>query len=70
MKRHLKTRVVRQWKAFEGEVRTRWSKLSTDGSSWVAGRQDKLAVVLTKRCGFPREEAQRQVDEWASHLDF
>lgn len=68
MKHCLKTQVIRQWKGFEGEVRTRWSKLTTRDFERIAGRQDKLAALIQERYGFPQEEAQRQVNEWAAHL--
>lgn len=70
MKRNIRKRMVSQWKQLEGEVCTRWAKLSIQDFQRVGGQRDKLAVVLAQRYGIAHEEAQRQVDEWASRLSF
>ncbi len=70
MKRAIRNRIVGQWKQLEGEVRTRWGKLSSQDFQRIGGRRDKLAMVLDQRYGFGIDEAQRQVDEWAAKLSF
>ncbi len=70
MKCKLRNQIVSKWKQFEGDVCTRWSKLSTKDFQWIGGQQNKLVMRVQERYGIPEEEAQRQVNEWIMELRF
>jgi uncharacterized protein YjbJ (UPF0337 family) len=57
------------WKQFQGEVRTAWGKLTDDDLEQVKGKRDVLAGKIQERYGIAKEEANRQIDEWANKLD-
>jgi uncharacterized protein YjbJ (UPF0337 family) len=58
------------WKQFRGEVRKQWGKLTDDDLEQIRGERDKLEGKLQERYGMAKEEANRQVDEWANKLKF
>ena len=54
------------WKQLSGKVRERWGELTDDEIEQARGDRDQLAGKIQKRYGVTKEEAQKQVDEWAS----
>jgi uncharacterized protein YjbJ (UPF0337 family) len=60
--------VTGNWKQFKGQVKQTWGDLTDDELDRVEGRQDELAGLIQERYGKTREEAQREVDEWARTL--
>jgi uncharacterized protein YjbJ (UPF0337 family) len=57
-----------QWKQFSGQVRKAWGKLTDDDLEQIKGQRDILAGRIQERYGITREEANRQIDEWANKL--
>jgi uncharacterized protein YjbJ (UPF0337 family) len=57
-----------QWKQFTGKVRTKWGKLTDDDISQVKGKRDILAGRIQQRYGIAKEEAERQLDDFARQL--
>ena len=55
------------WKQMKGKIKEKWGDLTDDEIDVAAGERDRLAVDLAKY-GVGREEAERQVDEWAKDL--
>ena len=56
------------WKQFKGQVKQKWGDLTDDEIDRVEGRQEELAGLIQKKYGKTKEEAQREVDEWAGTL--
>ena len=54
------------WKQFSGKVRERWGELTDDEVEQVKGDREQLAGKIQERYGVTKEEAHKQVDEWAS----
>ena len=54
------------WKQLSGKVRERWGELTDDEIEQARGDRDQLAGKIQERYGVTKEEAQTQVDEWAS----
>ncbi|MGE0041911.1 MAG: CsbD family protein [Vicinamibacterales bacterium] len=54
-----------QWKQIKGAAKTRWGKLTDDEIDQVDGQIDQLVGRVQERYGIARDEARRQVDEWA-----
>lgn len=60
--------IVGKWSQFKGEARVQWGKLTDDDMEQIAGEREKLAGKIQERYGIAREEANRQIDEWADRL--
>jgi uncharacterized protein YjbJ (UPF0337 family) len=56
------------WKQAMRKAREKWDKLTDDDLQQVAGKRDQLVRKLQERYGIVRQEAQRQVEEWARSL--
>jgi uncharacterized protein YjbJ (UPF0337 family) len=63
-------KIAGKWKEIRGEVRTHWGKLTDDDLEQIKGNRDILAGRLQQRYGLAKEEANRQIDEWANRLKF
>ncbi|AMD01901.1 CsbD family protein [Halomonas chromatireducens] len=57
-----------QWKEMKGKARNSWGKLTDDELDQVGGKKDELVGKIQKKYGLEREEAERQVDDWAKGL--
>lgn len=57
-----------KWKQARGSVKEEWGKLTDDDVDEVDGRRDKLVGKLQERYGLAKDEAQRQVDDFARKL--
>jgi uncharacterized protein YjbJ (UPF0337 family) len=56
------------WLQVKGKVKEKWGDLTDDDLARLEGSQEQLAGVIQERYGIAKDEAQRQVDEWASKL--
>lgn len=56
------------WKQMRGEARKAWGKLTDDDLEQIRGERDILVGKIQERYGIAKEEADRQVDEWANRL--
>lgn len=54
-----------KWSQLKGSARTRWGELTDDELAQVEGEREKLVGVIQEKYGVARDEAERQVDEWA-----
>lgn len=50
----------------KGKVREQWGKITDDEIDVVAGKRDQLVGIIQKRYGIAKDEAERQVDAFAS----
>jgi uncharacterized protein YjbJ (UPF0337 family) len=56
------------WKQFKGKLQQQWGSLTDDDLDRIEGRQEELAGLIQERYGKTREEAQREIDEWAARV--
>lgn len=54
------------WKQVTGEAKSQWGKLTDDDLQHAAGERDKLVGKIQERYGVAKDEAERQVDDFAS----
>jgi uncharacterized protein YjbJ (UPF0337 family) len=54
-----------KWKQYSGKVKEKWGKLSDDDLTVIHGRRDQLVGRIQERYGIVKEEAEKQVDEFA-----
>ena len=54
--------------AVHWKVKERWGKLSEDDLTAVEGRRDQLAGRIQERYGIAKEQAEREIDVFATSL--
>jgi uncharacterized protein YjbJ (UPF0337 family) len=54
------------WKNMRGKAKERWGELTDDDLQRAEGNRDQLVGTIQQKYGVAREEAERQVDDWAS----
>lgn len=54
------------WKQMSGDAKAKWGELTDDDLKQAEGDRDKLVGRVQERYGIEKEEAQRQVDEFAA----
>ena len=62
-------RIEGNWKQFQGTVKERWGKLTDDDLAVLSGKKDQLVGRIQERYGYAKDQAEREVDEWASAGD-
>ena len=62
-------RIEGDWKQITGKVKEKWGKLTDDDLTQAAGKRDQLAGKLQNRYGIAKDEAEKQVDEWAKSYE-
>ncbi len=60
--------IAGQWKQVRGEAKKKWGKLTDDELMQTNGNRDILAGKIQEKYGITREEAHKQIDEWADKL--
>jgi uncharacterized protein YjbJ (UPF0337 family) len=53
-----------KFKKFEGSIREKWGKLSSDDMDRICGQREQLIGCLQESYGLAREAAEKQADEW------
>lgn len=54
------------WKEIKGKAIAQWGKLTDDELDQVKGRRTELAGLIQQKYGKTREEAEKEIDLWAS----
>ena len=62
-------RIEGGWKQMTGKVKEQWGKLTDDDLVEIAGKRDQLAGRIQARYGIAKEEAERQLDDFARKLN-
>lgn len=60
--------IMGKWKQYSGEVKKHWGKLTDDELLQVNGDREILAGKIQEKYGVARDEAHKQIDEWADKL--
>jgi len=60
--------ITGNWKQFTGKVKEKWGNLTDDDLTAIAGRRDQLIGKLQERYGYGKEEAERELDDFARTL--
>lgn len=55
-----------KWKEMTGAAQKRWGKLTDDDLAEIKGSRRELAGKVQSAYGVTKEEAEKQVDAWAS----
>lgn len=60
--------IAGQWKQHVGEAKKRWGDLTDDELLEIKGNRDVLAGKLQEKYGIAKEDANKQIDDWADKL--
>ena len=52
------------WKAFRGQVKQQWGKLTDDDLDIVDGKREELAGRLQARYGYEKDRVEKEVDDF------
>ncbi|KIN61977.1 Stress response protein CsbD [Sulfitobacter noctilucicola] len=55
-----------KWGQMTGEVKSKWGELTDDEITEAEGDREKLVGKIQERYGIAKDEAERQVDEFAA----
>ncbi len=55
-----------KWKQLKGSAQNQWGKLTEDEIDQVAGNREKLVGLIQERYGVAKDEAERQVEDFAA----
>lgn len=58
-----------KWIEIKGNVRERWAELTDDQLEMIKGKREQLIGVVQQKYAIAREEAEKQVDEFARNCD-
>ena len=56
------------WKQMVGKAKERWGDMTDNDWERMDGRKDQLTRAIQEKYGITRDEANRQIDEWATNL--
>ena len=57
-----------QWKQLAGKLRSKWAKLTDDDWSLIGSKKDQLLGKLQERCGYKKDQAEKEVDDFIKGL--
>jgi uncharacterized protein YjbJ (UPF0337 family) len=57
------------WKEFKGKVKQKWGKLTDDDLTTIKGKKDELAGKLQEHYGWGKDQASKELDNFASDLN-
>jgi uncharacterized protein YjbJ (UPF0337 family) len=60
--------IERSWNELKGEVKRRWGKLTDEDVELIKGKYTELLGLLQERYGHAKEQAEREINDWAKRL--
>jgi uncharacterized protein YjbJ (UPF0337 family) len=58
-----------KWKQASGKVKEKWGKLTDDDLAMINGQRQQLVGRIQERYGIAKDEAEKQVEEFARTYD-
>jgi uncharacterized protein YjbJ (UPF0337 family) len=58
-----------KWKEVAGKAKEKWGKLTDDDWTTIHGKRDQLIGKVQERYGIAKQEAEKQVDEFANTVE-
>lgn len=55
-----------KWKQLKGSAQEQWGELTNDDLDVAAGNREQLIGKIQERYGIAKDEAEKQVDQFAS----
>ena len=57
------------WKQLQGQLKSKWGKLTDDDLTVVEGKRDQLAGVLQEKYGMAKEQAEKELDSFIKSMN-
>ncbi len=55
-----------KWKQVSGSAKSKWGELTDDDMQQIDGEREKMVGKIQERYGIGKDEAEKQVDDWAN----
>lgn len=52
------------WRQLQGQIKSKWGKLTDNDLTVVAGKRDQLAGILQEKYGLAKEQAEKELDDF------
>ena len=59
-------RIKGNWKQLKGKAQEEWGELTNDELDQIEGEREQMVGRIQERYGIAKDEAERQVDDWAN----
>jgi uncharacterized protein YjbJ (UPF0337 family) len=56
------------WKQLKGKIKEKWGKLTDNDLTTLSGKKDQLAGLLQQRYGYAKDQAEKELDDFARTL--
>jgi uncharacterized protein YjbJ (UPF0337 family) len=60
--------IAGNWKQLKGKAQAKWGDITDDELQSADGRREQLVGLVQEKYGHAKEAAEREVDDWVSHL--
>jgi uncharacterized protein YjbJ (UPF0337 family) len=57
--------IAGDWKHFTDTVKANWGKLTDEDLTTFGGKSEQLAGLLQQKYGYPKEQAEREINEFS-----
>lgn len=61
-------RIEGNWKAFKGNAKQQWGRLTDDDLDMIEGRREELEGRIQKQYGFEKDRIRSEIDGWLKTL--
>jgi uncharacterized protein YjbJ (UPF0337 family) len=58
-----------KWDQFKAKAHQKWAKLTDDDWEHLKGRKDELRGKIQERYGYQKDQADRELDDFANSID-
>jgi uncharacterized protein YjbJ (UPF0337 family) len=60
--------IAGDWKQVTGKAKAKWGKLTDNDLTTIAGKREELAGLLQVKYGYAKEQAEKELNEFAETL--
>jgi uncharacterized protein YjbJ (UPF0337 family) len=57
------------WMELRCKIKQRWGKITDDDLDGIEGKREQLVSLLQQKYGFPRESAEKEIDQFLSRVN-
>jgi uncharacterized protein YjbJ (UPF0337 family) len=59
-----------KWKEIKGKIHQQWGEITDDDVAKMKGTQEELQGLLQKKCGYQREAAEQEINNFVKKNGF
>jgi uncharacterized protein YjbJ (UPF0337 family) len=61
--------LLTRWHELGSQVQQKWIKLTDEDLAQLSGKTEELVVVLQRRYGYGKVQAEIEINNWLRHYD-